>query len=263
VNDAVGVVPVLLFHSLSRGRPTNRWQVTADDFKRDMEAVVASGRTTLTAQQYGLALRHYQPVASSVLITFDDGFADYADVALPILESFGLVATLFVTTGWLGRPGMLSVAAVRDLATSAGEIGSHSVSHPHLDIVRHARARYELERSKADLEETIGRSVTSFAYPHGSYRAITRQLVAASGYRDAHAVKNALSHSHDDFLSVGRFTVEADTARVRVSSVLGGRSLPLAWQRERMRTSLFRLVRYSRSHVTPSCQRPTRISVTS
>lgn len=239
-------VPVLLYHSVcARSQTTgDRWQVTAADFAADMEAVAESGRTPITASAYASWLYGDQPRPERpILITFDDGFADYADVALPILERYNLVATLFVTTGRLGWPGMLSAQAVLDLSKTSTEIGAHSVSHRHLDILRGAQVRHEITACRDVLEDLTGAQVNSFAYPHGSQTAGTRAMVASSGYLTAHAVKNAISHPMDDPFAVARFTVHSRRTRQRVRDVINGHGAPLAWRGERPVTNAFRLVR--------------------
>jgi peptidoglycan/xylan/chitin deacetylase (PgdA/CDA1 family) len=247
--DVVGVmaVPVLLYHSVALpGRSAaDHWQVRASDFEQDMAAVAASGRTPMTAGRYAEWILGTGS-ESPVLVTFDDGYADFADVALPILVRWRLPSTLFVTTGWIGRPGMLSGEGVAELPAAGVEIGGHSVSHPHLDVLGSGRAFAEIVDSRCRLEDLTNGEVHSFAYPHGSHRRRTRELVEQAGYRTAHAVKNALSHRDDDVLAVGRFTVTASTSRVRVRDVLACRGLPLAWRRERWRTSGYRLVRWMR-----------------
>lgn len=247
------VVPVLLYHSIS-DTAADPWSVDVVDFRRDMEQVVASGRTTLTAAAYGAGLRGETTLPPSpLLITFDDGFADSLDVAAPILAELGLAATVFVTTGYLGRERMLSPAGLRELAAVDGvEIGSHSVSHPHLDVIRGERSRHEIEESKRGLEELLGRAVESFAYPHGSHRGLTRAQVAAAGYRTAHAVKNQLSHTGDDDLAVARFTVHRGTRRAEVARVTGGTGLSVARPGERWQTSAYRLVRGARAALATS-----------
>jgi peptidoglycan/xylan/chitin deacetylase (PgdA/CDA1 family) len=240
-------VPVLLYHSV-RGGPgaaENRWQVTVDDFKASMELVLASGRVALTAERYARWLQDgCPPGLRPILITFDDGFADFADVVVPILEDSGLPATVFLTSGWVGKPGMLSKRAIRDIDPSRVEIGAHSVSHRHLDLLSEHGAREEIRVSRVVLEGLIGREVTSFAYPHGSYRRSTREIVRTAGFTTAHAVKNALSHAADDRFAVARFAVTSRTARSRIGEVIDGHGLPLGRPGEKLRTRVYRRYRW-------------------
>lgn len=247
-------VPILLYHSIAAaGRSCeNHWQVGVADFRIDMGNVRMSGRTPMTARGYAEWLRAgADPSVRPVLVTFDDGFADYADVALPVLAEFGLCATLFVTSGYLDEPGMLSASAVTDLTAEGTEIGAHSVTHPHLDTIPLAAARTEIVDSGRVLADITGTPVTSFAYPHGSFRSGVRAAVAGAGYQSAHAVKNALSHDTDDPFALSRFTVTAATPRSRVRLVLAGEGAPLGWRRERVRTTGYRVVRWVRTRRAP------------
>jgi peptidoglycan/xylan/chitin deacetylase (PgdA/CDA1 family) len=238
--------PALLYHSICpAGRtPRDRWQVRVEDFAADMESVARSGRLAIDAGTYAAWLRSGdRRLATAALVTFDDGFADFAELAFPILRRHGITSTLFVTTGWLGHQGMLSATAVRELAAAGVEVGAHSVSHRHLDILGDRAVELELAASRHTLEEITGRAVTSFAYPHGSHRVRTKRIAASCGYTTAHAVKNAISHPADDPFGVARFTVDALCTRERVRAVIDGRGAPRSWSRERVRTRAFRVVR--------------------
>ena len=243
-------VPVLLYHSVSDASDAreDQWSVRVRDFRADMDVILESGRTPVTADQYGRCLRGEADLpARPVLITFDDGFADFADTVLPILCAAGFSATLFVTTGWVGRSRMLSAAALRQIGGVPGiEIGAHSVSHPHLDVVRQDNARQEMLESKRFLEDHLQHPIASFAYPHGSHRRATRSLAVEAGFRNAHAVKNAMSHHGDDPFAVARFTVHGRTTRQQVADVVNGGGVRLAPRRERIRTRAYRVVRFAR-----------------
>ncbi|WP_213013788.1 polysaccharide deacetylase family protein [Paractinoplanes toevensis] len=210
-----------------------------------MEAVQASGRVPLTARQLGACLRGEQPLPEhAIALTFDDGFADFAEVALPIMEKLSLSSTLFMTTGYFDRPGMLSPAALRDIASvDSLEIGAHSVTHPHMDVLNAATELKEAADSRKHLEDLLGMTVDSFAYPHGSHSRRTRSAIAQAGYVNAHAVKNAISHQTDDCLAVARFTVVTDTEREQVARVIGATGAPISWKGERLRTRGYRLAR--------------------
>jgi len=108
-----------------------------------------------------------------VAVTFDDGTADFADVALPILERHRVPVTLYVATDFLetgrafpddGVP--LSWNALRDsLATGLVDVGSHTHTHALLDRLPADRVPAELDRSIELIRVRLGTSPRHFAFP--------------------------------------------------------------------------------------------------
>lgn len=245
---AANVTPVLLYHSIAETGAGDPWATGPDDFLADMEAVRSSGRVPLTATQFARMLHgDSRPPATSILVTFDDGYADFLDRAVPVLQRLEIPATLFVTTGWVGKPSMLSAAALHELQSVPSiEIGAHSVTHPHLDMLRSVNAQAQIGDSRSQLSDMLGQAVEAFAYPHGSHRAATRDLVRRCGFVTAHAVKNSLSHDGDDPYAVARYTVHTRTSRREVAAVIQGRGAPLARRREGVLTWAYRPVRLVR-----------------
>ena len=106
---------------------------------------------------------------AKVSITFDDGYLSTYNNALPVLNSRGLKATSFITTGFIGRPIYMNWTQVQYLQNKYGwEIGSHTVSHPELPIVSLSQVKTEVNYSKSILTSK-GLAVTSFASPYGAY----------------------------------------------------------------------------------------------
>ena len=104
-----------------------------------------------------------------VCLTFDDGYRDAFENAVPILIEQGAPAAFFVVTGWIddNSPEIISWAECRDLAASGIEIGSHSVSHPHLSGLTEAAVAEELKTSRQRIEVELGRPCLHFACPFG------------------------------------------------------------------------------------------------
>lgn len=245
--------PVLLYHDVVRGTPTNPWQVHVDDLAADLDAVLRSGREAMTGSALDAALRR-EPSGGTprCAVTFDDGYASFVDLVLPLLADRRLPVTLYVTTGTLDTPGMLSAAAVSDLAGPQIEVGAHSVRHPHLDLIATEAVRSEVQGSRDRLAALSGSAPESFAYPHGSYLPSVRTIVRECGFANAYAVKNALSHAADDPYARARLTVLANTDRRRVEQWLAGRGAPRSWRGERLRTTAFRHVRAARMRLARS-----------
>jgi peptidoglycan/xylan/chitin deacetylase (PgdA/CDA1 family) len=238
------LTPVLLYRQVVAGEPESPWQVSTRTLAADLDAVMRSGRAVLTASALDdeLAGPHRRPGGLCAL-TFDDGRATFLDLVLPMLVERGLPATVYVTTGTLGQPGMLSGASLVDLLGTGVEIGAHTVIYRDLDLLPDAVIRCELAVSRDHLAELLGVAPRSFAYPYGSFHRTAHDLVSYAGYDNAYAVKNALTHRQDDPYARARVTVLAGTGRRTVEGWLGGRGAPPSWQGERLRTKLFRHVR--------------------
>jgi len=256
----MSVVPILLYHSVS-DQPTGQfgpYTVTRAQLASHLDQVERLGFSTRTVGQLVAQRAAGIPLpARTAVITFDDGFADF-DNAWAELTQRGLAATLYVTAGtiggrseWLAPLGaadlpMLSRSHLVDLAADGCEIGAHSMSHPQLDCLSPRSAAAEIRMSKDVLEQALGRSVDTFAYPHGYHDKTVKQLVAEAGYTSAAAVRNALSPADDDPFAVARVTVTSDFGPGQIARVLTGRGAPVAKPRERWRTRLWRQERRRR-----------------
>jgi peptidoglycan/xylan/chitin deacetylase (PgdA/CDA1 family) len=242
----VRIVPVLLYHSISRRASGHdvRWTVSPATFSRHVETIASSCRTALTVSELGACLRGERALPQrAVVVTFDDGYADVVGAA-ETLAARGLASTIYVTTGQVGHVGMLSRAALSDLGRDQMvEVGAHGSHHDRLDELARSRIAAEVRVSKIDLEDVIQMPVTSFAYPHGAYDRRSRDAVITAGYQAAAAVKNALSHPADDPFAIARWTVRSGTSEVTIGAILEGRGAPLAWNRERARTKANRAAR--------------------
>ncbi|SFF51307.1 polysaccharide deacetylase family protein [Blastococcus tunisiensis] len=252
-------VPVLMYHSVSPQPPaaTRRLSVHPDAFAGQLAVLRRQGCTTPTFAELGDALRSGRPLPErSVVLTFDDGYADFHEYALPLLEAHGFTATVFVTTGWLddagsdaaGRPldRMLSWAQVRDLAGAGIEIGAHSHSHAQLDQIAAPALEEELRRSKLLLEGELGQPVESLAYPFGYSSARVRAAVADGGYRFAAAVGNRLPGPGGDLMAVPRLTVRRTTGEAAFTRTVQGEGIARRFAVDRALTRGWAAVRRGR-----------------
>ncbi len=255
------IVPILLYHSISRDATPQfaKWTVHPEVFAAHIAYLHDHCYTPITVTQLATAMTDSSVRIPDwpVVLTFDDGFADFYTGALPLLKSYGFATTLYITTGfigdtsrWLYREGegerpMLTWSQIAEISTSGVECGAHSHSHPQLDTLPPSVARDEIIRSKTILEHHLGRQVSTFAYPHGYYGSVVRRLVQQAGFSSACAGKNAMSATTDDRFALARITVTADTDVEGFGRLLAGRGLRIAPTRERVRTKGWRLVRQS------------------
>jgi peptidoglycan/xylan/chitin deacetylase (PgdA/CDA1 family) len=124
-------------------------------------------------------------------LTFDDGLVDNLETLVPLLREEQAPATVFVVSGWLGRPHpsaewtrIVTREELRELAASGVEIGAHSTSHDDLSALDYKQARADLAESKQALEDVVG-PVETAAYPFGRASEETIRACRDAGFRAA------------------------------------------------------------------------------
>ena len=128
-----------------------------------------------------------------VVVTFDDGTADFVEHAAPILERHGIPATLYLATDFVERQipyaygaDPLSWAGLRDACASGlVTVGSHTHTHAVMDSLDQATAADELDRSIALIEEHLGQRAWHFAYPKGVLGTPSVEAVVRQRFRSA------------------------------------------------------------------------------
>jgi peptidoglycan/xylan/chitin deacetylase (PgdA/CDA1 family) len=253
----------MLYHSIS-SRPSaliEPFSTRPDVFGEHLDCIRELGFSSLTISDLVARIQGRSALPERpIVITFDDGFADFADVAAPALHERGLVSTIYLTTGFLrGRAGhppvrgfddpMLAWSQLTELPAQGVEVGAHSHTHPHLDTVRRRRAWDEITRSKALLEDALHTEIRSFAYPNGYSSPMVRSLVRQAAFSSACSVKDALSCTEDDLFAIPRLMVRAETSTPELRSWLTG-ARRVAKDGERLRTRLWRLHRRARALAT-------------
>ncbi len=247
------LVPILLYHSISDApAPLGRdFAVDVNTFGRHLDLVTERRLAPLRVSEFvdAVGRRDEALLARAVVITFDDGFRDFATAALPALQARRLPATLYVTTGVLGAEPMLGWSQLAELRAAGIEIGGHSQTHPHLDTLAPSAAREEIAGSKALLEQSLGAPIRSFAYPHGYSSRRVRRIVAEAGYESACSVKHTLSSTQDDRFALSRLMVRSSTPLGEIGRWLE-RGAAAPRRREALPTRGWRAYRQARALVT-------------
>jgi peptidoglycan/xylan/chitin deacetylase (PgdA/CDA1 family) len=124
----------------------------------------------------------------SLVITFDDGYQSVYSEAFPLLQRYGMSATVFLTVGEKGMAtaagrlpslsghSMLSWHEIREMQRWGIVFGSHTLTHPDLARLPLGQVEAEMSDSKAIIEDALSVSVTCFAYPYGRYNQRCRAL---------------------------------------------------------------------------------------
>lgn len=131
-------------------------------------------------------------------LTFDDGYADFLENALPALRRWNCGATLFLLPGQLDavnswdplgpRKPLLGADGIRRAAAAGVEIGSHGLTHTDLTKADDVTLRAEVANSRMLLEELTGAPVDGFCYPYGTVDSRVVAAVRKAGYGYACAI---------------------------------------------------------------------------
>lgn len=150
---------ILTYHSIDEARAVT--SVNRALFRAQMEWLAGSG-----VEVKGLG--GVRGGAGRVAITFDDGYRNFGDEALPVLAALGLPSTVFVIAGKCGvERGYLDWGALREAASAGVEIGAHSMTHGDLAGMPEGEAIAEMEGSARTIEDRLGMRVRYCAYPYG------------------------------------------------------------------------------------------------
>jgi peptidoglycan/xylan/chitin deacetylase (PgdA/CDA1 family) len=185
-----------MYHRISASGHSRarRWRLTPDEFEEQLAHLRDGGYRSIDIDEWAAAVDQDRSVpARSVVLSFDDGFADFGEHAVPLLQRYGFRAELFVVTdhvggmdswdeGWDAREPLLDWTALLDLPPEVVRIGSHTARHRALTAVSPREAVHELVRSRVELEERLGRRVASIAYPYGLVDGAVARLAGAVGY---------------------------------------------------------------------------------
>jgi peptidoglycan/xylan/chitin deacetylase (PgdA/CDA1 family) len=185
-------VPILVYHYVLNVRPSPdnvllfNLSISPALFAQQMALLHIEGATPISPAMLIDALEGKRGLPPHpVVLTFDDGYADFATAAAPVLLKYGFVATDYVVSGFIGHSGYMSATQVKQMDAKGLVIGSHTVHHVDLATATPGVARAEIVGGKAALEQLLGHPVLDFAYPYGGFDSAVEQIVRDAGFRDA------------------------------------------------------------------------------
>lgn len=183
---------VLMYHSVTPyTEDPYLVTVSPDRFEQQMRWLRRRGLRGTSVRE--LLAAHSLGMADDLIgLTFDDGYADFIQYALPILRRHGFSATVYVIAGRLGglndwdpqgpRKPLMTAPQVRAIADEGIEIGSHGLHHVRLPEASETRLADEVRLSRAIIQDTVGSDVAGFCYPYGDVSAHVVDAVRGAGY---------------------------------------------------------------------------------
>lgn len=173
---------------------TDRYVTTPASFEKQLKLIRALRYQTMTLSQICSMVINRQPFPPTIVLTFDDGYLDNYQFALPLLLKYNMKATVFTVAGWVGRDTdwddkrgrqfrQMGWSELRDWVRHGMEVGSHTINHLNLPrISAEETLRDEIFGSKQILEDGLQLPILSFGYPYGRFDDRVKEKVQQAGY---------------------------------------------------------------------------------
>jgi len=217
-------LPILMYHRVADIGPAGlaRWRLPPAAFADQMRWLRRHGYHAVTSAD--LLDRRATGAAFAgrpVMITFDDAYRDFHDVAWPILQVHDLTAEIFVVTDLVGDAArwdsaygapapLMDWPQIQALAQAGVRFGSHLASHSHIADLTSPQIAAEAARSQAVLARATGRPCLSIAAPFGEADDRFRRIVRHCGYEAAFTTEPGTARLSDDPLYLPRIEVAGD-----------------------------------------------------
>ncbi len=229
---------ILMYHSISDAPgPTS---IAPDIFAAQMQALAASDLPVVTPD----ALAN-PPAPRVVIISFDDGFEDFADTAWPILRDHGFCPIVYLPSGLMGgtdswaggnipaRP-LMGWDRVEALAGEGVRFGAHSINHPNLAALDPETLEEEISGSGQDIAARLDQPIRHFAPPYGATSTSVRRQIALH-YDTSVGTRLGVAGPKDDIHDLPRLEMFYFTDIARWRAHLDGRGGPYLAARKLMR----------------------------
>lgn len=216
-------IPILMYHQImSVPHPAYfKYSIATTTFAAQMKIIKLLGFTPIN---FGNLINYKEGrtklPSRPIIISFDDGYVDTIENAVPILEALGFAAVFYIPTDFAGRTSswdlsklgvefpVIGWTTIRQLDMDGFQIGSHSMTHPYLADLSSTECFDELKGSREKLEYHLGHEIVHLAYPYGSFNEEVRSIAADSGYLTACTVDTGFATSKVDLLALPRINVK-------------------------------------------------------
>lgn len=191
-------LPIVFYHKIDYPSPDARLRgayTPPPRFAKQMAFLKKQGTVFYTAAELIKYLReHGSFPPNGLAVTFDDGWRDNYENAFPVLQRYGIKATIFLVSSCIGEVSTKAVAdgegarahltraQVLEMSEHGIEFGSHSVNHRLLHQLSLPEVKFEVEESQRQIADLLGKPCQTFAYPAGFLTEEVQRIVAQAGY---------------------------------------------------------------------------------
>ena len=224
-------LPVLCYHHVGPPRPGTYpgLTVSPEQFESHLRRLARLKYTGIRPIDW---LEHCRGEAAipekPVLLAFDDGYADLAEFALPVMAKYGFPGVVFVVTSLIGKTNrwdevrgsgthrLLSAEQIRHWVSKGIEFGAHSRTHADLTSVERDELANEVAGSGDELASILGSPVVSFSYPYGYHNDAVRSCVRES-FELAFGMEEGLNTAETDRYLLRRTMVQPSDSSLGVA----------------------------------------------
>jgi peptidoglycan/xylan/chitin deacetylase (PgdA/CDA1 family) len=220
-------IPILTYHQIEhappKGAPYRGLYVSPSAFNRQMAMLKLLGYQGLSMSRLMPYLRG-ELQGKVVGISFDDGYLNNMNNALPVLQKYGFTSTCYAVSQLLGKSNewdrdigiaqtpLMTAVQLEAWVAGGQEVGAHTRRHAHLTQLDVASCQDEIELSKAELEAMTHSPISHFCYPYGDFNEETAKMVGRAGFQTATTTQRSRCHAGEDLLKLPRVPVFRTTS---------------------------------------------------
>lgn len=224
-------IPILVYHQIdaapAKGAPFRSLYVSPAAFARQMAWLKFWGYRGVSMPDlmpYLKGEKVGKAIDKVVGISFDDGYLNNLQHALPVLQRHGFTSTCYAVSDRVGQTNLwdaeigiaqtplMNAAQLRQWHAGGQDVGAHTCHHVHLSALDDATATDEITRSKTVLEDAVQAPVSHFCYPYGDYQPRHTTMARAAGYTSATSTQRGRSRASNDPFQLPRVAVLRSTS---------------------------------------------------
>jgi peptidoglycan/xylan/chitin deacetylase (PgdA/CDA1 family) len=176
-------VPILMYHRIDISPNNSPYYMPPSKFEEQIKLLHDWEYTSITTEMLVKAITEGASLPPRpVIITLDDGNIDNYTTAWPIMQKYGFTGVLYIVENYIGADKYMNADQIVEMYNAGWEVGSHSVSHQDLTLIKPDRQRYEIVKSREKLQSLLGIPILTFAYPYGKEGDGVVDYVKFAGY---------------------------------------------------------------------------------
>ena len=191
--------------------------ITPAQFTAELQSLVSARYATITAAELTADLARGDHPRRTVVLTFDDGYADAYVYVLPLLRKYGFRGTFYIIRDTVGTPGHLTWAQIRALHDSGMEIGDHGTEHVALSELDRAGQLAQAATCADALRRLAGVTPVTYAYPSGDYNAVTLGVMKTANMHAAFTTQSGVVTTLARPYELPRIRINRDGAETAIA----------------------------------------------